>query len=92
MLGVWNIGASTYALRSLLNNEPAVAIPFRSGRVRTRWRRRKQVREDEARLKTQFPEGLDYKIVYDPTVFVRQSIEAVGHTFVEALILVVLVC
>jgi multidrug efflux pump len=43
------------------------------------------------RLKKSFPEGVDYKIVYDPTVFVRESIHAVGHTFIEALILVVLV-
>src|SRR6266702_8531394 len=43
------------------------------------------------RLKKSFPEGVDYKIVYDPTVFVRESIQAVGHTFVEALILVVIV-
>jgi multidrug efflux pump len=43
------------------------------------------------RLKKSFPEGVDYKIAYDPTVFVRESIQAVGHTFVEALILVVIV-
>src|SRR5437879_4792253 len=43
------------------------------------------------RLKKSFPEGVDYSIVYDPTVFVRESIQAVGHTFVEALILVVIV-
>src|SRR3981189_3458661 len=43
------------------------------------------------RLKKSFPEGVDYKIDYDPTVFVRESIQAVGHTFVEALILVVIV-
>jgi multidrug efflux pump len=34
---------------------------------------------------------VDYRIAYDPTVFVRESIQAVGHTFIEALILVVLV-
>src|SRR5207244_4811810 len=50
-----------------------------------------QVRETMERLKKSFPEGVDYKIVYDPTVFVRESIQAVGHTFVEALILVVIV-
>src|SRR5437879_11471878 len=43
------------------------------------------------RVKKCFPEGVDYKIVYDPPVFVRESIHAVGHTFIEALILVVLV-
>jgi multidrug efflux pump len=50
-----------------------------------------QVRDTMARLKKSFPEGVDYKIAYDPTVYVRESIQAVGHTFIEALILVVLV-
>src|SRR6266481_5251828 len=90
-LGRVELGASTYALRSLLNNEPAVAIPISQRPGTNALETSTQVRETMARLKTQFPEGLDYRIVYDPTVFVRQSIEAVGHTFVEALILVVLV-
>jgi multidrug efflux pump len=90
-LGRVELGASTYALRSLLNNEPAVAIPISQRPGSNALETSKQVRETMARLKAQFPEGLDYRIVYDPTVFVRQSIEAVGHTFVEALILVVLV-
>jgi hydrophobe/amphiphile efflux-1 (HAE1) family protein len=42
-------------------------------------------------LKRNFPEGLDYNVVYDPTIFVRHSIEAVVHTLFEALILVVIV-
>src|SRR5262249_41612159 len=44
-----------------------------------------------ADLKKDFPQGLDYSIVYDPTVFVRQSIEAVVHTLLEAVLLVVIV-
>src|SRR5690606_25955956 len=42
-------------------------------------------------LKENFPQGLDYRIAYDPTVFVRGSIEAVVHTLLEAIALVVLV-
>ncbi len=42
-------------------------------------------------LKKNFPPGLDWKIVYDTTMFTDKSIEAVIHTFAEALILVVLV-
>ncbi len=38
-----------------------------------------------------FPEGLDYDIVYDPTQFIDKSIEAVIHTLFEAVLLVVLV-
>ena len=34
---------------------------------------------------------MDYEIVYDPTIFVRGSIEAVVHTLLEAIVLVVLV-
>src|SRR6185437_15224449 len=42
-------------------------------------------------LKKSFPEGMSYGIVYDPTQFVRQSIDAVLHTLLEAVALVVLV-
>ena len=43
------------------------------------------------RLKQSFPEGVDYQIVYDPTVYVRESINAVVETLFEAILLVVLV-
>jgi multidrug efflux pump len=42
-------------------------------------------------LKKNFPDGVDYSVVYDPTVFVRHSIEAVVHTLLEAILLVVIV-
>src|SRR5690606_26886623 len=42
-------------------------------------------------LKESFPPGLEYKIVYDTTVFTQKSIDAVVHTFIEALLLVVVV-
>jgi len=85
------LGSSTYALRSLLNNKPAAALPISQRPGSNALETSQQVRETMARLKKSFPEGVDYSIVYDPTVFVRESIQAVGHTFVEALILVVLV-
>src|SRR6202008_3899687 len=50
-----------------------------------------EVRGKMEELKKSFPQGMDYSIVYDPTIFVRGSIEAVVHTLFEALILVVLV-
>ena len=42
-------------------------------------------------MSANFPDGLSYDIVYDPTVFVRDSIEAVVHTLLEAIVLVVIV-
>ena len=42
-------------------------------------------------LKTRFPEGLDYKIVYDTTPFVRESVNEVFRTLRDAVILVAIV-
>ena len=90
-LGRVELGSSTYALRSLLDNKPAAALPISQRPGSNALQTSQQVRDTMERLKKSFPEGVDYKIAYDPTVFVRESIQAVGHTFIEALILVVLV-
>jgi multidrug efflux pump len=90
-LGRVELGSSTYALRSLLDNKPAAALPISQRPGSNALETSQQVRDTMERLKKSFPEGVDYKIAYDPTVFVRESIQAVGHTFVEALILVVIV-
>ncbi len=42
-------------------------------------------------LSQSFPLGVKYDIVYNPTVFISQSVEAVIHTMFEAVILVVVV-
>ncbi|HEY4246064.1 MAG TPA: efflux RND transporter permease subunit [Lacunisphaera sp.] len=85
------LGASEYALRSLLNNKPAVALPIAQLPGSNAIATSDAVRATMAELKKSFPEGLDYNIVYDPTIFVRHSIEAVVHTLIEAILLVVLV-
>jgi len=85
------LGANQYALRSLLNNQPAVALPIFQRPGSNAIQISDEVRALMADLKKDFPQGVDYKIVYDPTVFVRGSIEAVVHTLFEAILLVVLV-
>ncbi|MDH1263713.1 efflux RND transporter permease subunit [Pseudomonas sp. GD03944] len=85
------LGSSQYALRSLLNNQPAVAIPVFQRPGSNAIEISDSVRERMAELKQSFPQGVDYEIVYDPTIFVRGSIEAVVHTLLEAIVLVVLV-
>lgn len=85
------LGSSQYALRSLLNNQPAVAIPVFQRPGSNAIEISDSVRARMAELKRDFPEGVDYEIVYDPTIFVRGSIEAVVHTLLEAIVLVVLV-
>ncbi len=85
------LGASTYAMQSLLGNENAVAIPVYQSPGSNALELSNQVRADMETLKKSFPAGMDYKIIYDPTQFVRQSIDAVVHTLLEAVLLVVLV-
>jgi hydrophobe/amphiphile efflux-1 (HAE1) family protein len=85
------LGASDYSLRSLLNNKAAVALPISQLPGSNAIELSDNVRKAMMELKRNFPEGLDYSVVYDPTIFVRHSIEAVVHTLFEALILVVIV-
>ncbi len=85
------LGASDYALRSLLNNKPAVALPIFQLPGSNAIAVSDAVRATMAELKSNFPDGLDYNIVYDPTIFVRSSIKAVVTTLLEAILLVVLV-
>jgi multidrug efflux pump len=85
------IDAAEFGLRSLLDNKSAVAIPIFQSPGSNAIEISNHVRATMAALKQNFPEGLDYSVVYDPTIFVRGSIEAVVHTLLEALALVVLV-
>src|SRR4029077_7458330 len=85
------IAASEYGLRSLLDNKQAVAIPIFQSPGSNAIQISNSVRATMEELKQSFPQGLDYSIVYDPTVFVRDSIKAVVHTLLEAVLLVVLV-
>ena len=85
------LGASEYALRSLLDNKSAVAIPISQSPGSNSIAISDNVRKTMAELKRNMPDGVDYRIVYDPTQFVRASIEAVVHTLLEAVALVVLV-
>src|SRR5437660_1207789 len=85
------LGAGGYSLRSLLNNKTAVALPIFQSPGANAIQLSKDVRHAMDELKNNFPQGLDYAVVYDPTVFVRHSIEAVVHTLLEAVLLVVIV-
>ena len=85
------LGASEYGLRSLLDNKQAVAIPIYQAPGSNALQISDNVRATMAEIKKNMPEGVEYQIVYDPTQFVRASIEAVIHTLLEAVALVVLV-
>jgi len=85
------LSADSYSLRSLLNNKTAVALPIFQTPGANALQLSSDVRRTMEELKKNFPDGVDYSVVYDPTVFVRHSIEAVVHTLLEAILLVVIV-
>src|SRR6202012_5739130 len=84
------LGPETYALRSMLDGGPAVAIPVFQLPGANALQLSDSVRATMKTLSKSFPEGVTYEIDYDPTVFVRSSIESVIHTLFEAVFLVVL--
>ena len=90
-VGRVQIGADRYSMRSLLDNKNAVAIGIFQRPGTNAIQASNEVRATMERLKKSFPAGVDYKIVYDPTIFVRHSISAVVETLFEAILLVVIV-
>jgi multidrug efflux pump len=85
------LGAADYSLRSLLNNDAAVGIGVFQAPGSNALEISAQVRATMQELAKNMPEGVEYRIAYDPTQFVRASIESVVHTLLEAVLLVVLV-
>ena len=90
-LGRVELSAGTFALRSLLDNKEAVAIGIFQAPESNALQLSSDVRATMERLKADFPQGVDYKILYDPTQFVRTSISKVIETLVIAILLVALV-
>jgi hydrophobe/amphiphile efflux-1 (HAE1) family protein len=85
------MGSGDYSLRSLINNKKAVGMGVFQLPGANALAVSKAVRARMDELKTKMPEGVDYAIAYDPTVFVDKSIDAVIHTLIEAILLVVIV-
>jgi multidrug efflux pump len=85
------LGSDQYALRSLLDNQPAVGLGIFQRPGSNAIELSNRIHTAMAELKKSFPDGVDYRIVYDTTVFVRGSMEAVAHTLAEAILLVVIV-
>jgi len=85
------LGVDAYNLRARLDNKPAVAIVIFEAPNANALQMANDVRARMAELSKDFPPGLKYEIVYDTTRFVQDSIDAVIHTLLEAIALVVLV-
>ena len=85
------LAAGDYALRSLLNNKPAIALGIFQAPGSNALSLSSDVRRAMAELSQRFPPGVRFDVVYDPTTFVRASIREVVVTLLEAIALVVIV-
>ena len=85
------LGAANLDRDTRLNGGPAAAIAIYQTPGANAITTLKAVRGRIAELEKRFPEDLAWKITYDPTVFVNDTIHEVQKTLIEAFILVVIV-
>ncbi len=85
------LAAGDYALRSMLDNKDAVAIAIFQAPGSNALQLSSAVRATMAELQKNFPDGVEHRVVYDPTINVRDGIREVVKTLFEAILLVVLV-
>lgn len=83
------LGSANYGFKGLLDGKPATAVGIflqpGANAVAVAGAVDAKLKE----LKKSFPEGIDYQIPFDTTLFVKASIHEVGKTFAEAILLVV---
>ncbi len=85
------LGSGSYSLRSLLDNKDAVAMAIFQAPGSNALKVSSTVRETMDQLSRNFPQGIQYQVVYDPTTNVREGIAEVAKTLFEAILLVVIV-
>jgi HAE1 family hydrophobic/amphiphilic exporter-1 len=85
------LGAQDYFTNSYLNGKTAVALAIFQRPGTNALEASAQIIKTMQTLKADFPPGIEYNIVYNPTEFIAESINAVYHTLFEAVALVVLV-
>lgn len=90
-IGRVELGSQDYLTRGYLGKYPAVALPVFQRPGTNALATTDAIIAAMNDLSTRFPKGIDYKIAYNPTEFVKESIREVSKTIFEAIVLVVLV-
>jgi HAE1 family hydrophobic/amphiphilic exporter-1 len=85
------LGARDYVTNSYLDGKPAVALGIFQQPGTNALQAAGNILKTLETLKKDFPQGLAYRVVYNPTEFIAASISAVEETIYEAIILVVIV-
>jgi len=90
-VGRVELAAQDYSTNSYLDMSPAVALGIFQRPGSNALATADRVEQTMQALSKRFPPGIKYDIVYNPTQFIQQSVEAVRSTIAEAIILVILV-
>ena len=85
------LAAQDYSSNSYLDRNPAVGLAIFQRPGSNALATANAIQATVARLSQRFPPGLKYDIVYNPTQFIQESVNAVQDTIVKAVLLVVLV-
>jgi hydrophobe/amphiphile efflux-1 (HAE1) family protein len=85
------LAAQDYTTNSYLDRDPAIAMGIFQRPGSNAIATANNIKRTMEQLSQRFPEGMKYTIVYNPTEFIQQSVDAVAETIGEAIILVVLV-
>src|SRR5579885_1652090 len=90
-IGTVELAAQDYSTNSYLDRDPAIAIGIFQRPGSNALSTATNIENTMEQLAKRFPPGVKYTIVYNPTQFIQQSVEAVEGTIGEAIVLVVLV-
>lgn len=85
------LGAQSYSTSSQLNSSPTAMLTISQSPGANAINTADAVQAELERMRPTFPAGLDYKIVYDATQFVRASIASIVEILVEAFIIVLVI-
>jgi len=85
------LGAEDYGVNTYLSGQPSLGIAIFQRPGSNALATADAVQAELATMAKSFPQGLEYRIIYNPTEFIRESVNAVQHTLLEAVVLVVLV-
>jgi HAE1 family hydrophobic/amphiphilic exporter-1 len=90
-VGRVELGAREYLTNSYLNGTPAIALAIFQRPGSNALATSAAIQRTMAELAESFPTDLAYRIVYNPTEFIQESVDAVYSTIAEAVVLVILV-
>ena len=85
------LGARNYDVNSYLDDKPSVTLAVFQLPGSNALTTAADVKKEMKKLQRAFPEGIEYQIVYDTTVFVDESVHEVYKTLFEAFVLVFIV-